>query len=88
MISLEKLNGLEERFQYLEVKLAQPLNGDEIKSFGVEYSELKLVVEKIRQYKKIFSDLTELKDIMNDPDLRSLALEEDRILQIKISNKK
>ncbi len=88
MISLEKLNGLEERFQYLEVKLAQPLNGDEIKSFGVEYSELKLVVEKIRQYKKIFSDLTELKDIMNDPDLRSLALEEDRILQIKLSNMK
>ena len=56
MISLEKLNGLEERFQYLEVKLAQPLSGDEIKSLGVEYSELKLVVEKIRQYKKIFSD--------------------------------
>ena len=86
MISLEKLNGLEERFQYLEVKLAQPLNSNEIKSLGVEYSELKLVVEKIRQYKKIFSDLTELKDIMNDPDLRSLALEEDRILQIKLSN--
>jgi peptide chain release factor 1 len=88
MISLEKLNGLEERFQYLEVKLAQPLKSDEIKSFGVEYSELKLVVEKIRQYKKIFSDLTELKDIMNDPDLRSLALEEDRILQIKLSKMK
>ena len=88
MISLEKLNGLEERFQYLEVKLAQPLKSDEIKSFGVEYSELKLVVEKIRQYKKIFSDLTELKDIMNDPDLRSLALEEDKVLQIELSKMK
>jgi peptide chain release factor 1 len=88
MITMEKLNGLEERFEYLEAKLTQPLSSEEIKSLGVEYSELKVVVKKIKQYKKIFSDLTELHDVIYDPELRSLALEEEKILQTKLSNMK
>lgn len=76
MIAIEKLNELEERFEYLEVKLSQPLSPEEIKSVSVEYSELKIIVDNIRNYKKVASEIEDIKFIIDDPEMKVLAVEE------------
>ena len=53
MINLEKLNQIEERFEFLEAKLTQQLRVDEFRDIGLEYSELKIIVEKIQTFKKL-----------------------------------
>ena len=76
MIAIEKLNELEERFEYLEIKLSQPLSPEEIKSVSVEYSELKIIVDNIRNYKKVISEIEDIKFIIDDPEMKVLVAEE------------
>ena len=76
MIAIEKLNELEERFEYLEIKLSQPLNPEEIKSVSVEYSELKIIVDNIRNYKKVIREIEDIKFIIDDPEMKVLVAEE------------
>ena len=84
MITLDRLSQLEERFEFLEVKLTQALNSDEIKTIGLEYAELKIVVEKIQVYKQILNELEELNKVIEDPELRILAIEEKELLTLKL----
>ena len=88
MINLEKLNQIEERFEFLEFRLTQPLETDEIKAVSVEYSELKLLVQKIQAYKKILIELEGLEDAFSDPELRGLAIEEKKSLTTKLTHMK
>ena len=76
MIAIEKLNELEERFEYLEIKLSQPLSPEEIKSVSVEYSELKIIVDNIRNYKKVIREIEDIKFIIDDPEMKVLVAEE------------
>ena len=76
MIAIEKLNELEERFEYLEIKLSQPLSPEEIKSVSVEYSELKIIVDNIRNYKKVIREIEDIKFIIDDPEMKVLVVEE------------
>ena len=76
MIAIEKLNELEERFEYLEIKLSQPLSPEEIKSVSVEYSELKIIVDNIRNYKKVTREIEDIKFIIDDPEMKVLVAEE------------
>ena len=86
MINLEKLNQIEERFEFLEAKLTQQLRADEIRAIGVEYSELKIIVEKIQTFKKITMELEEVESALDDPELRVLALDEKKYLSEELSN--
>ena len=86
MINLEKLNQIEERFEFLEAKLTQQLRADEIRDIGLEYSELKIIVEKIQTFKKITMELEEVESALDDPELRILALDEKKYLSEKLSN--
>ncbi len=88
MITLDRLRQLEERFEFLEVRLTQELSSEEIKAIGLEYAELKIVVEKIQIYKRTLLELEELDNIIEDPELRTLAIEEkenltSRMLKVK-----
>ena len=76
MIAIEKLNELEERFEYLEIKLSQPLSPEEIKSVSVEYSELKIIVDNIRNYKKVIREIEDIKFIIDDPEMKVLVADE------------
>ena len=76
MIAIEKLNELEERFEYLEIKLSQPLSPEEIKSVSVEYSELKIIVDNVRIYKKVIREIEDIKFIIDDPEMKVLVAEE------------
>ena len=86
MINLEKLNQIEERFEFLEAKLTKQLRADEIRDIGLEYSELKIIVEKIQTFKKITMELEEVESALDDPELRALALDEKKYLSEKLSN--
>ena len=86
MINLEKLNQIEERFEFLEAKLTQQLRADEIRDIGLEYSELKIIVEKIQTFKKITMELEEVESALDDPELRVLALDEKKYLSEQLSN--
>ena len=86
MINLEKLNQIEERFEFLEAKLTQQLRADEIRDIGLEYSELKIIVEKIQTFKKITMELEEVESALDDPELRALALDEKKYLSEQLSN--
>ena len=86
MINLEKLNQIEERFEFLEAKLTQQLRADEIRDIGLEYSELKIIVEKIQTFKKITIELEEVERALDDPELRVLALDEKKYLSEELSN--
>ena len=86
MINLEKLNQIEERFGFLEAKLTQQLRADEIRNIGLEYSELKIIVEKIQTFKKITMELEEVESALDDPELRVLALDEKKYLSEELSN--
>ena len=86
MINLEKLNQIEERFEFLEAKLTQQLRADEIRDIGLEYSELRIIVEKIQTFKKITMELEEVESALDDPELRALALDEKKYLSEELSN--
>ena len=86
MINLEKLNQIEKRFEFLEAKLTQQLRADEIRDIGLEYSELKIIVEKIQTFKKITMELEEVESALDDPELRVLALDEMKYLSEELSN--
>jgi peptide chain release factor 1 len=86
MINLEKLNQIEERFEFLEAKLTQQLRADEIRDIGLEYSELKIIVEKIQTFKKITMELEEVESALDDPELRVLALDEKKYLSEQLEN--
>jgi peptide chain release factor 1 len=86
MINLEKLNQIEKRFEFLEAKLTQQLRADEIRDIGLEYSELKIIVEKIQTFKKITMELVEVESALDDPELRVLALDEKKYLSEELSN--
>jgi peptide chain release factor 1 len=86
MINLEKLNQIEERFEFLEAKLTQQLRADEIRDIGLEYSELRIIVEKIQTFKKITMELEEVESALDDPELRVLALDEKKYLSQQLSN--
>ena len=85
MIAIEKLNELEARFEYLEIKLSQPLSPEEIKSVSVEYSELKIIVDNIRNYKKVISEIEDIKFITDDPEMKVLVAEELNSLTDKLA---
>ncbi len=80
MIAQEQLNKIIERFEFVEAKMSGQLSSDELVSLGKEYAELKPVVETVRAYQQALSDQAEAQEMMADPDMKDLAVEElDRL---------
>lgn len=87
---LEKLEGIEKRYNELMELLAEPaVFSDPSKSqkYSKEQAELEGLVEKIREYKKLLADIKEAQDILktsSDNGLRELAEAELAELEEKI----
>jgi len=88
----KQLEGVESRFEELNIRLQDPEISSDQKRYTAlmkEYGELKELVDSFRQYKKAVNDLKGNKDILeneNDEELRSLAKEEAKGLEEQISN--
>ncbi len=78
---IEKLLVIEEKFEELTAELTKPevlSNAQLYQKYSKERSELLPIVQKIHEYKKLLSDMTDAEDIIRsgDGDLRELAQEE------------
>jgi peptide chain release factor 1 len=77
-VLLEKLEEIEDKYEELTKILSDPeIFSDYTKSqkYSKEQADIEELVEKIREYKKILSDISEAEEIMNSDDdgLRELA---------------
>ncbi len=75
MIAPEKLDQILSRFEFLEAKLAQA-DGADIAQLSKDYAELKPVVETVQMYRGLIDDRQEASAMLDDPDLKSLGVEE------------
>ena len=76
-------------FEFLQAKLNENLKNEELIKLSKEYAELKPVYEKIQEFNKIKNELSEAKELFNDPEFKDIAgdevskLEERLIVQDK-----
>ncbi len=76
-----KLEELERDFDAIEAKMADPSmqkNLKELQTLAKRHSQLQPVVDKFREYRKIFGDVEEAKSLVygTDPEMAELAREE------------
>ncbi len=84
MIPAQKLNEIIERFQYLEAQMSEGLSAGELAVAAKEYSDLKPVVETIREYQTTLSEIEDASELASDPEMASVAEEEIRDLRQKL----
>ena len=76
---LEKLKGIEERFQEIQEQLADPsvyADAARLKKLSREQKELEPVVAAYRAYLRTKSDLEAAKELLGDPEMKEMAQEE------------
>lgn len=78
---LEKLLAIEEKYEEITEALSKPevlSNHSLFQKYSKEQAELMPIVEKIKEYKKVLSEIEDAEDIIRsgDGDLRDLAQEE------------
>ncbi len=54
---------------------------DDFAQLSKEYSDLKPVVDKITEYQRLVTDISDTEDMLNDPDMKELAEEELPVLK-------
>jgi len=76
MVPLEKLLQITQRFEFLEAQMATGDAGTDIATLAREYSELRPVVEQVREYRQMLADMEEAEAMLADPEMKELAEEE------------
>lgn len=72
-----KLGSIRARYDELSALMAEGnLSGDEFTKLSVEYAELGPVVEAIDEYEKAQVEREDLKELLDDPDMKDMAQEE------------
>ncbi len=82
----DKLEEIEKRYIELEVSLAKPeiiSNQELFQELAKTYSELGEIVSVYREYKQIEKEISDLKSLLDDPELGSMAEEELEKLEEK-----
>lgn len=76
---LAKLNEIERRFASIEADFNDPAimsNPKDLQRLGKLRSDLEPIVLATRDYKKVLDDLSQAEEMMSDPEMKELALEE------------
>jgi peptide chain release factor 1 len=76
VVPVEKLDGLEQRFQFLEARLGEGPDPSELARLSREYAGLKPVVERIAAWRRLRAEAAEVERLLGDPEMRELAEEE------------
>ena len=84
MVPKDKLEQINQRFEFLEAKMNDGAAGEDIAKLAKEYSELRPVVEQIGEYQTLLSDLEEAQLMLDDPDMKDLATEELPTIKARI----
>jgi peptide chain release factor 1 len=76
---LEKLAGIEERYDELEQMIADPANissYEKVAEYAQERAEIQDIVKLTRQYRSAIDELEQAEALLDDPDMSELAHEE------------
>jgi peptide chain release factor 1 len=76
---LDKLREIEARFDAVEAEFSNPAigtNPKEMQRLGKLRAELEPLVSAIRAYRKALCDLEQAEELLEDPEMRDMALEE------------
>ena len=84
MIKEERLDQIIARFKFLEAKLNSAPDLNELRALGQEYSELRPIVMQIESFRNMQLSLQEAKELLADPEMKSLAIEEISGIEKKI----
>ena len=76
MIPEDKLIQITARFEFLEAKMADGSAGDDFAALSKEYSDLNPVVDKIKIYQKLISDISDAEEMLHDAEMKELVEEE------------
>lgn len=76
MVPSEKLDQILGRFEFLEAKMATGAAPDEIAALAKEYSELRPVVEQVKAYRGLVTDIADAEAMLDDPEMKELAEDE------------
>ena len=82
MIAEDTLIQITQRFEFLEAQMAE--GSSNIAKLAKEYADLKPVVDEVRAYQTLVSDISDAEAMMDDPDMRELAAEELPILRASL----
>jgi peptide chain release factor 1 len=81
----EKLAPVKARYEELSALMSEGgLSGEYFGKLSKEYSDLTPVVEAVDEYEKALDDKQDLKELLNDPEMKEMAYEEMRELESKI----
>ncbi|MEO9780322.1 MAG: peptide chain release factor 1 [Sedimentitalea sp.] len=84
MVPEERLEQINQRFQFLEAAMADGASGSDIAALAKEYSDLRPVVEQIEAYRRLRDELAEAETMLVDPDMKELAEEELPVLRARL----
>ena len=79
MIAEDTLIQIIQRFEFLEAQMAE--GSSDIAKLAKEYSDLKPVVDEVLAYQNLMRDILDAEAMMDEPDMRELAVEELPILR-------
>lgn len=74
MLSMDRLDEIARRFDYLEARLAE--GGGDVAETAREYARLKPVAEAVAEFRALVRETAETEALRADPDMRALAEEE------------
>lgn len=81
----EKLSQIVMRHEELAALMsAGNLSGDEFSKYSKEYADLSPVVEAITEHEQALSDFEDLQDLLSDPEMKDMAMEEKLVLDKRI----
>ena len=89
---LERLSSVEEKYEELNKLLADPevvADYTKVQQYAKEQSVMREVVELAREYREVIKEISELRDMVrseSDPELLSLAKDEQATLESKKEN--
>ncbi|MDO5605978.1 MAG: peptide chain release factor 1 [Paracoccus sp. (in: a-proteobacteria)] len=81
MLPQDRLDQIAARFEYLEARLNAGPAPDQIAAISREYAELRPVVEQITAWRAAQDNLSQARQMLNDPEMRELAQDEMARLQ-------
>lgn len=84
MIPNDRLMQIIERFEFLEARMGEGIGGDEFVAVSREYAELRPVVEVVRDYQSIVSEIEGAEAMLADPEMKELAEMELPDLKVRL----
>ena len=84
MIPVERLQEILDRFAFIEAKMSEVSDPEEIAKLGREYAGLREVVATIQEWQSAQADLEAAEDMLSDPEMAELAEAEIESLREKL----